>query len=191
MSLLKKFMSIIALWRAAFCKEEAFMRAREHAVASLCAFGRRTITNYALLFGRDQAVPTADYKLYTYCKWKVEDLFNPILKLSLDYFKNSEYVTLAADDTKLHKTGKKIPNTSWQRDPMSPPFHTNFIWGLRFLQYSVLLPFYNQCDVPCRSIPIRFIDAPSLKRPSKRSKEEEKEEYKKRKKTHNLSHMFL
>lgn len=191
MSLLKQFMSIIALWRTAFCKEEAFMRAREHSIASLCAFGRRTITNYALLFGRDQTVPTADYKLYTYCKWKVEDLFDPILKLSLDYFKDSEYITLAADDTKLHKSGKKIPNTSWQRDPMSPPFHTNFIWGLRFLQYSVLLPLYNQGNAPCRSIPIRFVDAPSLKRPGKRSTDEEKTKYNKMKKTHNLSHMFV
>lgn len=168
MSLLNQFMSILALWKTAFCKEEAFLRAREHAIAALCAFGRRTITNYAILFGRDQAVPTADYKLYTYCKWKVEDLFNPTLQISLDYFKDSDYITLAADDTKLHKTGKKIPLTSWQRDPMSPPFHTNFMWGLRFLQYSVLIPLYNQGNTPCRSVPIRFVDAPPLKRPGKK-----------------------
>lgn len=186
MSLLKHFISILTLWRSAFCKKEAFTRAQEHAIASLCAFGRRTITNYALLFGRDHAVPTADYKLYTYCKWKVEDLFDPILKLSLDYFKDAEYITLAADDTKLRKTGKKIPQASWQRDPMSPPFHTNFIWGLRFLQFSVLLPLYNQGSTLCRSIPIRFVDAPSLKRPGKKSTEKEKAEYKKMKKTHNL-----
>jgi hypothetical protein len=191
MSLLKQFMSILMLWRTAFCKEEAFMRSQEHAIASLCSFGRRTITNYAILFGREHIVPTADYKLYTYCKWKVEDLFDPILKLSLDYFEDSEYITLAADDTKLHKTGKKIPHTSWHRDPMSPPFHTNFIWGLRFLQYSVLLPLYNQASAPCRSIPIRFIEAPPLKRPGKRSTEEEKVEYKKMQKSHNLSCMFI
>lgn len=191
MSLLKNFLSIVALWRNAFCKEEAFIRAREHAIAGLCAFGRRTITNFAILFGRDHAVPTADYKLYTACKWKVEDLFDPILNLSLEYFKDSKYITFAADDTKLHKTGKKIPHTSWQRDPMSPPFHTNFIWGLRFLQFSVLLPLYNQNNVPSRSIPIRFIDAPSLKRPGKKSTEEEKAKYKKMKKTHNLSCLFV
>jgi hypothetical protein len=191
MSLLKNFMKIVSLWRPAFCKEEAFMRAREHAVATLCAFGRRTITNFALLFGRDHAVPTADYKLYTYCKWKVEDLFDPILQLCLEHFKNSKYIHFAADDTKLHKTGKKIPHTSWQRDPMSPPFHTNFIWGLRFLQFSVLIPLYEQDNTPCRSIPVRFVDAPSLKRPGKRSTEEEQAEYKRLKKTHNLSHTFI
>jgi hypothetical protein len=191
MSLLKQYMSILALWRPAFCKKEAFLRAREHAIAALCAFGRRTITSYAILFGRDLAIPTADYKLYTYCKWKVEDLFDPILQLSLDYFKDSEYIVLAADDTKLHKTGKKIPHTSWQRDPMSPPFHTNFIWGLRFLQYSILLPLYNQSGAPCRSVPIRFIDAPSLKRPGKKSTKEEQTKYKRMKKTHNLSRTFI
>lgn len=191
MSLLKSLTSILELWRPAFCKEEAFKRAKEHCIASLCAFGRRTITNFAIFLGRDHAVPTADYKLYTYCKWKVEDLFDPILTISLDYFKNSKYITLAADDTRLHKTGKKIPHTSWQRDPLSPPFHTNFMWGLRFLQYSVLLPLYKQGTAPCRSIPIRFVDAPSLKRPGKRSTEKEKAEYKEMKKTHNLSHTFI
>ncbi len=190
MSLLRSLMSILTLWRPAFCKEEAFKRAQEHAVAGLCAFGRRTITNFALFFGRDHAVPTADYKLYTSCKWNVEDLFNPILQLSLDSFKDSKYIVCAADDTKLHKTGKKIPHTSWQRDPMSPPFHTNFIWGLRFLQFSVLLPLYNQ-SAPCRSVPVRFIDAPSLKKPGKKSTEEEREEYKLLKKKHNLSHLFI
>jgi hypothetical protein len=191
MSLLKSLMSILSLWRPAFCKEEAFKRSKEHAIASLCAFGRHTITNFALLFGRDKAVPTADYKLYSNCKWKVEDLFNPILELSLPYFADSKYIVLAADDTKLHKTGKKIPNASWQRDPMSPPFHTNFIWGLRFLQFSILLPLYNQSNVPCRSIPIRFIDAPSLKRPGKKSTMEEQEKYKLMKKKINLSTLFI
>lgn len=58
------------------------------------------------------------------------------------------------------KTGKCIPNAGWHRDPMSPPFHTNLIWGLRFLQFSVLLPLYNLFSVPCRAIPIGFEDAP-------------------------------
>jgi hypothetical protein len=191
MSLLKEMMSIVALWRDAFCKEEAYMHAREHAIAGLCAFGRHTITNYAILFGRTHAVPTADYKFYTSSKWEVNDLFNPILKQTLGYFKDSNYITLAADDTKLHKTGKKIPYASWQRDPMSPPFHTNFIWGLRFLQYSVLVPLYKHSNAPCRSVPIRFVDAPPLKRPGKRSTEEEKATYKKMKKENNLCVEFI
>lgn len=191
MSLLKEVLSIVDLWRDAFCKNEAFTHAREHAIAGLCALGRHTITNYAILLGRIHTVPTADYKFYTASKWEVNDLFDPILKQTLEYFKDSNYITLAADDTKLHKTGKKIPHTSWQRDPMSPPFNTNFIWGLRFLQYSVLVPLYNQSNAPCRSIPIRFNDAPPLKRPGKRSTEEEKATYIKMKKENNLSSEFI
>lgn len=191
MSLLKEVLSIVDLWRDAFCKNEAFTHAREHAIAGLCALGRHTITNYAILLGRIHTVPTADYKFYTASKWEVNDLFDPILKQTLEYFKDSNYITFAADDTKLHKTGKKIPHTSWQRDPMSPPFNTNFIWGLRFLQYSVLVPLYNQSNAPCRSIPIRFNDAPPLKRPGKRSTEEEKATYIKMKKENNLSSEFI
>lgn len=194
MSLLKSLMFILELWRPVFCKEQAFKRAQEHAIASLCSFGRRTITNFAIFLGRDNKVPTADYKLYTECKWNVESLFNPILKLSLDFINKSydeRYIAFAADDTKLHKTGKKIPHTSWQRDPMSPPFHTNFIWGLRFLQFSVLMPMYKDDNIPCRSIPIRFIEAPSLKKPGKKSTDEERQEYKQLKKKHNLSTLFV
>jgi hypothetical protein len=190
MSLLKTLWSVLDCWRPAFCKEQAFTRAKEHAIAALCSFGRRTITNFAILLGRDDDVPTADYKLYTEYKWNVEDLFNPILEKCLK-FTDEKYIVLAADDTKLKKTGKKIPKTSWQRDPMSPPFHTNFIWSLRFLQFSILLPLYKKNEGSCRSIPIRFIEAPCLKKPGKKASKQAHKEYKQLRKKQNLSTQFI
>ena len=121
MNLLQAFISIIDLWRPAFCKLEAFHRAREHAVAALCSFGHHTITSIAIFLGRDRKKPSADYKLYSWCKWKVEEIFNPLLKICLRFFEE-DYIVIGVDDTKLKKTGKKIPFTSWQRDPMSPPY---------------------------------------------------------------------
>lgn len=190
MNLLEAFLTIINLWRPAFCKAEAFNRAREHAVAALCCFGRHTITSVAIFLGRDRKKPSADYKLYSWSKWKVEDIFNPILKRCLSYFEG-EYIIIGADDTKLKKTGKKVPHTSWQRDPMSPPFHVNFIWALRFLQFSVLVPLYKSTGALCRAVPIRFLEAHSPKRPGKKASEEEKATYKELKKTHHLSSIFV
>jgi hypothetical protein len=190
MNLLQAFISNINLWRPAFCKAEAFHRAREHAVAALCSFGHHTITSMAIFLGRDRKKPSADYKLYSWSKWKVEDIFNPLLKLCLPLFRE-DYIIIGADDTKLKKTGKKIPYTSWQRDPMSPHFHVNFIWALRFLQFSTLIPLYKVTGAPCRAVPIRFMEAHALKRPGKKASEEQKKNYKELQKKYNLSSLFV
>jgi hypothetical protein len=191
MNLLKALMMILAMWRSAFCKQAAFIRAKELAFACLCASGRTTITNMAIFLGRSHKLPIADYKFYSEYKWNVENLFNPILRLSSQYVEG-EYVSFAADDTKIHKTGKKIPFACWQADPLGPKFQTNLIWSLRYLQMSVLLPLYaTSGKVPARSIPVRFIAAPSIKKPGKKGSESDWENYKTLSKKHNLSTIFV
>lgn len=74
---------------------------------------------------------------------------------------------------------------------MSPKFHVNLMWGLRFLQFSVLLPLYNNFGVPCRAIPVRFVDAPPIKKPGKRAPEMDQKEYIQAKMNHNLSTIFI
>src|SRR6478735_7351951 len=119
MNLLKALFLIMDFWRPAFCKTAAFTRAKELAIASLCGFNRKTITSMAIYLGRGQKLPIADYKFYSEYKWNVEDLFNPIMEQGLKYCPG-DYISVAADDTKIHKTGKKIPNASWHADPLGP-----------------------------------------------------------------------
>ena len=141
MSLLQALVYLINLWRPAFCKEEAFARAKEHAIGGLCAFGRRTVTNLAIFLGRDKTVPSSDYKLYSSRKWKPQDLFDPLFAEALKHVPG-RYIVVAADDTKIRKTGKKILQCRWGADPMGPPFQTNLIWSLRFLQFACVIPLY-------------------------------------------------
>lgn len=191
MNLLKALFLILNLWRPAFCKTAAFTRAKELAIASLCAFNRKTITSMAIYLGRGQKLPIADYKFYSEYKWNVEDLFNPILQKALEYCPE-DYISVAADDTKIHKSGKKIPNASWHADPLGPPFQTNLIWGLRYLQMSILLPLYLRSEnMPARAIPIRFTLAPHVKKPGKKATEEDKQNYKILSKQKNLSTTFV
>lgn len=191
MNLLNALLMIFALWRSAFCKTAAFTRAKELAFACLCASGRKTITSMAIFLGRSHKLPIADYKFYSDCKWNVEDLFNPILALTSQHIEG-EYISFAADDTKIHKTGKKIPFAGWQADPLGPKFQTNLIWALRYLQMSVLLPLYTTSGkVSARSIPVRFIAAPSIKKPGKKATETDWENYKTLSKKHNLSTIFV
>lgn len=190
MNLLKALLMIFALWRPAFCKQAAFIRAKELSFACLCGYGRKTITNMAIFLGRSNKLPIADYKFYSEYKWNVHDLFNPILELAIQHTE-SEYLCFAADDTKVRKSGKKIPYAGWQVDPLGPKFQTNLIWALRYLQISALLPLYaNFEQTPARSIPVRFTAAPSIKKPGKKSTKTDWENYKLLTKKHNLSIIF-
>jgi DDE superfamily endonuclease len=191
MNLLNALLMILSMWRPAFCKQAAFIRAKELAFACLCASGRKTITSMAIFLGRSHKLPIADYKFYSDYKWNVEDFFNPILELSSKYIEG-EYVSFAVDDTKIHKTGKKIPFASWQADPLGPKFQTNLIWALRYLQISLLLPLHTTSEkTPTRAIPVRFVAAPSAKKPGKKATEADWKNYKALSKKHNLSTTFV
>lgn len=121
MNLLKVLVLILATWRDAFCKSAAHNRAIGLAIACLCAHGKKTVTSMAIFLDRGNKLPIADYKFYTECKWNVEDLFNPILNLAMEHI-SDDYICVGADDTKIRKTGKKLPCASWQADPLGPKF---------------------------------------------------------------------
>ena len=61
----------------------------------------------------------------------------------------------------------------FRRDPLSPPFHVNIMYGLRFLQASALLPLYRKGEYPARGIPVRFTEVPAIKKPGKRATDED------------------
>ena len=177
-------------WRLAFPSAGTHHRAMQHALALPCVLGRRTITRTLCALGRSQQDWSADYKLFSRCRWQAEQLFQPVLDEHLERYPQGP-VTAAIDDTKLRKTGKKIPGTSWQRDPLSPPFHVNFLYGLRFLQASLLFPHYREGDFPPRAMPVRFQAAPVLKKPGKRASDEQRQEYKRLQPLKNLSTQAL
>jgi len=90
------------------------------------------------------------------------------------------------DDTILKKTGLKIPGAAWRRDPLGPPFQTNFIWGQRFLQISLALPDQPGC-CQSRSIPVDFHHCPTAKRPRKNDDKQLWNDYKEQQKKLKLS----
>ena len=177
-------------WRLAFPQARTHERAMEHAIASLCVLGRRTLSRSLGALGRGDCDWSADYRMFSRSPWKPEHLFDPVIDEFQERYPKGPIVA-AIDDTKLHKTGKKIPGTCWQRDPLSPPFHVNLLFGLRFLQASLLFPHYREGDYPPRGIPVRFQEAPPLKKPGKRSSEEERQQYRQLQKQQNLSTQTL
>jgi hypothetical protein len=130
--------------------------------------------------GRDQCDWTTEYRLFSRSPWQTSELFFPVIKRALPFAgKESEPIVLAGDFTHLAKTGKHIPQVHCMRDPLSPPFHTNLIYGLRFFQVTVLCPFRDRDPqpLPARSVPIRFEASPVLRRPGKKATAQERADY--------------
>ncbi len=185
--LIQQFHSLLERgWQSAFPQARSRRRAIQHAIALPCVFGRRTISRTIDALGRAGHDWSADYKMFSRCRWKVERLFDPVIDEYLARYPKRPVIA-AVDDTKLRKTGRKIKGASWHRDPLSPPFHVNFIYGLRFLQASMLFAHYQEGDYPPRGVPVRFEEAPPVRKPGKRATQQQRDEYNRLKKEKNLS----
>ena len=174
----------------AFGQQRSRIRAMELSMGTLCALGRRTLSRSICAVGRQHQDWSADYKIFSRSPWEPEGMFVPVLKEYLARYPDRP-ICLAFDDTKLAKSGRHIPSAFWQRDPLSPPFHINFIYGLRFMQASLIFPHYDEGDFSARGMPVRFVECPAIKKPGKRATAEQVTAYKKAKKTHNLSYQGL
>lgn len=170
----------------AFRQQRTGERARRMAISQLACMGRHTVTGLLCTSGRQFLDWSGDYRLFSRDRWEVEKLFVPITAGLLEFLPPGAPLVVGMDDTILEKTGRKIPGTGYRRDPLSPPFHVNFIWGQRFLQLSGMLP---ATGVPgdARAIPLRFQHVPPVAKPKKSASDEEKKAYRQAQKLNNLS----
>lgn len=188
-SLLAALLDILHSWSPAFAQSRSSHRAVEQALAGLLALGRRTLSRSLWALGRQHHDWSAEYKLHSRTRWQVQDLFQPILQKASSFCDHSLLV-VAMDDTRIHKTGRKILSAFYQRDPQSPKFHFNLMWGLRFLHFSLLVPLYrSHPEAPPRALPIRFLDAPAIKKPGKKASPEQLAAYQQAIQQHNLSRL--
>jgi hypothetical protein len=157
------------------------------AMGLLTGLGRRTITGMLSAAGREQHDWSADYRVFSRGRFQPSDLFGLVEDRLLERLPPGQAVVTALDDTKCRKTGTKIPGVSYQRDPMSPPFHTNFIRAQRFVQLSLMMPLDVNAPAAARGFPIRFRHAPPPARPGAKASAEQLAAYRHLQKTQNLS----
>lgn len=170
-----------------FSQQRTFRVALRQALGNLVISGRHTISRILWGMGRNQEPWNPDYRLYSRSPWKERDLFQPIVARTVPH-SYPNHVASGLDDTRTRKTGRHIPTAFYSRDPLSPPFHTNLVWGQRFLQASALLPLYREGALAARGIPVRFTEVPAVKKPGKNASAEKWRHYRKQIKEHNLSH---
>lgn len=187
--LIEKLGAVIRAWDETFSQRRTFERAAVHSVADLCVAGRHTLSHGICYLGRQHADWSATYRLLSRSQWSAQSLFTPILRKAHSLC-GRDCVGVAIDDTRLRKTGHRIPGTSWHADPLSPPFHLNIMWGLRFMQVSLLVPEYRKGGQAARGLPVGFVEAPSLRRPGKRATDKERADYNRMKRVSRLSEAY-
>jgi hypothetical protein len=190
LTLLGCWMEIVQSWRGVFVQRRTWVRATRQALGSLLVLGRATLSRILWTNGREQKAWSGEYFLHSRAEWDPQAWFTPLLEQGL-VFCPGKLVGVAVDDTRLRKTGRSIPQAAWHRDPMSPPFHTNLMVGLRFLQASLLVPLHRNGSFSARAIPIRFEEVSTVKKPGKRASEEAWQQYQQDRKRFNLSQRFV
>jgi hypothetical protein len=126
-------------------------------LSHLVCFGRHTITGLLRLQDRTQQDWTADYRFYAEDRFDEEKVFAQVRGEIEEQLSAEEPLVVAMDDSLLRKTGRKICGVRYLRDPMSPPFHVNFVRGLRVLQVSAAVP--EGAEGAARLIPVAFEQA--------------------------------
>jgi hypothetical protein len=186
--LLESFLQIVNQWNPFFPQFRTAKRAIRQALGSLICIGRRTITRIICAIGNENQHWSGEYFLHSRSSWSAQDLFEPIAKQSLRYCRG-QLLGVVVDDTSVKKTGKRIFQAFWSRDPMSPPFHPNLRLGIRFLQFALVIPLHRTLHASARTIPIRFEEVSAVKKPRKGRKDydEKMKQYKELRKTHNLT----
>jgi hypothetical protein len=142
----------------------------------LLSLSRRTVTGLISTSGRQFDDWSADYRFFSKDRVDPGCLFDSIRAEVLKELAPESPFVVAMDDTISHKKGRTIPGTSWRRDPMSPFFQANLVWGRQFIQISAVLPA-DQEEKPGRAIPIDFIPAPTPIRPRRKAPPEEWTQY--------------
>ena len=189
-TLLATFLTIVAPWRDVFPQARTCRRAVRQALGSLLCLGRRCLSRIIWTNGGEQRSWSAEYFLHSRCHWDPQALFQPILERALPLCRG-RLIGVAVDDTRLRKTGRCIQQASFQRDPLSPPFHVNLIRAIRFLQASVLVPLHRRAPLYTRALPIRFEEVSCVKKPSRKAEAAVWTAYKAAVTVHNLSQRFV
>lgn len=142
------------------------------ALGWLCGPSPKTLTSALDWLDQRQQDWSAAYRLLSQDHWEASAFFAPVLAEAFAGSGDAASPIYAAqDDTLLRKSGRKIPGTAYARDPLSPAFQVNLVWGQRFLQTALLVKPPGPAR-PWRAIPVAFRHTPPVKPPPRPTPEE-------------------
>lgn len=172
--------------KPAFAQDRTFERARTLAMSSLVGLGRRTVSGMLCASAQQFTDWSAAYRLFERQRFDKDILFAPARREVVGRLGQDEPLVVMMDDTLIRKRGRKVHGTGWKRDPLGPPFCSNFVWGQRFLQVSAALPNLSVTG-QARGIPIDLTHAPSPAKPGKKAAKMVWDEYRLQQQTMKVS----
>lgn len=155
-------------------------------MAGLLNLGRHTITGSLTAAGLEQEDWSTSYRDLQ--RLPIPQMYSTIGLQTQAALAPGEPWVVAMDDSILRKSGRRIPGCGWRRDPLSPPFSVNFIWGQRVLQFSAAIPYQ---DGSARLIPVDFRHAPLPAKPGRTATNEQVQAYQEARKQANLNLVAL
>jgi len=170
----------------AYNQDSAFKTGRDLVFGALTCMGRHTLTGLLTASGHQFMDWSSAYRLFSQHRVDISRLFDVVRSGVLQELDDQPMIVVHMDDTILKKTGRHIPGTAWRRDPLGPPFQTNFIWGQRFVQISMALPDHQGC-CQSRAVPIDFHHCPTVKKPGRTAQEQDWTIYKEQQRKLKLS----
>jgi hypothetical protein len=143
-------------------------------LSTLLCLGRHTVTGLLTTCGAQFRDWTSSYRLFSHDRLPPSTLFSVVRRAVIEALPPQAPVRAALDDSLLRRAGLHTPGVAWRRDPLGPPFQTNFVRAQRFLQISLALP---AADGSCRLLPVAFCHAPTPAKPGKKATPAQQQEY--------------
>lgn len=154
--LLQAVLELLKAHREAFGQERTYQRAMSLVFGQLFSFARHTITQGLLALGITDGDWSAFYRLFSRERFDEEILSNCLLQETLEHVRAEEAYVVGMDGTSIHRTGMKMPGTSWLKDSRFSAFRPGIHRAQRFLHGAWLTPIQEGFS---RAIPIRFLPA--------------------------------
>lgn len=184
--MIEEFDRLFEKTRPAFSQERTFDRARTLAMSALVGLGRRTISGLLCASAQQFTDWSAAYRLFEQERFHRQALFDPARQAVEQRLSPTAPLVVMMDDTLMRKRGRKVHGAGWRRDPLGPPFCSNFVWGQRFLQISAALPEEGSIG-RARGIPIDLVHAPSPPKPGKKASAQQWQDYWQQQRTTKIS----
>jgi hypothetical protein len=127
---------------------------------------------------------SAAYRLFEKERFDIDALFAPICREVLKRLQPGDPLVVMMDDTLIKKRGRKVHGARWSRDPLGPPFCSNFVWGQRFVQISAALP---EGKGRARAVPIDLRHAPLPPKPHAKASGQQWTQYREKQKAMKVS----
>jgi hypothetical protein len=155
-------------------------------MSSLACLGRHHLSGLIQAAGEGPLDWSAAYRLFSCSRFNPAEPFAVARRGVLAELADDAPFVAAMDDTLVARDGRVTPGVGWRRDPLGPPFQTNFVRAQRFLQLSALLPQLSAAG-PARALPVAFAHTPTAQKPRKDASPQQLAAYRRDQRACNIS----